>query len=250
MSQPFSPIPTAGQQARIHGTPGEQPRLRGLLRVLLPILCAVAAAGYLFGAALPWAPLPLPTVGGGLVVLALLLAIAVRTASRRLESFVKGARGEEAVGRILSLLPGDYAVFHGVTSGRDGQADDWDHVVVGPTGVFVVETKNWEGAIRVVDDRVLVGDREPDRPPLAQVERAANGLRALLRRVCEVPVAVQPLLCFTAPGAPARPVGVAGVIVCADRHLLDAILQRTEESLAPALRARIETALKDSLVRL
>ena len=62
-----------------------------------------------------------------------------------------GAIGEREVGSLLSRLPAGWTVFHAVPVG-DGEADI-DHLVVGPGGVFVVNTKNHEGA------RIWVGER-------------------------------------------------------------------------------------------
>lgn len=58
----------------------------------------------------------------------------------------RGAQGEIKAARTLDGLPDAFAVFHDYHP-RDasGQLARWnfDHVVVGPTGVFVVETKNY-----------------------------------------------------------------------------------------------------------
>jgi hypothetical protein len=56
----------------------------------------------------------------------------------------RGYEGERRTGEELAKLPDNYVVFHDF-SFHDG--DDWhdwnlDHIVVGPTGVFVLETKN------------------------------------------------------------------------------------------------------------
>ncbi|MGC0251284.1 nuclease-related domain-containing protein [Pseudactinotalea sp. Z1748] len=51
-----------------------------------------------------------------------------------------GADGEQAVAEQLSLLGGQWRVLHAVPVGERGS--DIDHVVIGPTGVFTVNTKN------------------------------------------------------------------------------------------------------------
>src|SRR5688572_28353468 len=54
----------------------------------------------------------------------------------------RGIEGEERVAALLdSLQPEGITVIHDLEIGR-GNAD---HVLVGPTGVFVVETKDWGG---------------------------------------------------------------------------------------------------------
>lgn len=58
-------------------------------------------------------------------------------------AWYRGALGEAAVGRLLHGLPDGWAVLHAVPVGK-GDADI-DHVVIGPGGVFTVNTKNHSG---------------------------------------------------------------------------------------------------------
>jgi hypothetical protein len=69
------------------------------------------------------------------------------------ERAARGAEGERKVGAILENLSPDWHVLHGVWLGRG----DIDHVLVGPGGVFTVETKSNRGQIPVdqIDPRML-----------------------------------------------------------------------------------------------
>ncbi len=73
------------------------------------------------------------------------------------ESFLIGADGEEYVIGILSALPEGYHVINDVNLHFDRaihwrERDEWiknsqiDHIVVGPSGVFLLETKNWKSS--------------------------------------------------------------------------------------------------------
>ncbi len=55
----------------------------------------------------------------------------------------KGALGEIAVGRILEGLGPEWLVLHAVPVGTG--SSDIDHVLVGPAGVFTLNTKNHSG---------------------------------------------------------------------------------------------------------
>lgn len=59
----------------------------------------------------------------------------------------KGKVGEKLVKRILSKLdPKSYYVLHNVTVYTEyGDTTQIDHIVIAETGVFVIETKNYEG---------------------------------------------------------------------------------------------------------
>jgi uncharacterized Zn finger protein (UPF0148 family) len=73
------------------------------------------------------------------------------------ESFLIGADGEEHVIGVLSQLPAGYHVINDVNL-HFSKAIHWreyneyikncqiDHVVVGPTGIFLLETKNWKAS--------------------------------------------------------------------------------------------------------
>jgi hypothetical protein len=55
----------------------------------------------------------------------------------------KGALGEIAVGQILERLGPEWTILHAVPVG--GGAFDIDHVLIGPAGVFTLNTKNHAG---------------------------------------------------------------------------------------------------------
>ncbi|MGU9544976.1 nuclease-related domain-containing protein [Bacillus cereus] len=61
----------------------------------------------------------------------------------------KGKVGEKLVKRVLSKLePKKYYVLHNVTVYTEyGDTTQIDHIVIAETGVFVIETKNYEGWI-------------------------------------------------------------------------------------------------------
>lgn len=210
-----------GRHARMYGSPGERARLLGLFRAAAPIIAVVGVAGYLVRAAAPVPRLGSTTVGVLFLALAAMLAVAVLLSRRRLAAFVKGARGEEWVAHELGFLPGTYTIFNGpMPGGRPlSSRSECDHVVVGPTGVFVVETKNWSGKITVRDGQILCDGRKPSRPPLDQVRAEANALRELLRRECGHDMRVRPIVCFAAGRVEGGPTGAGGVIVCGVRDL-------------------------------
>lgn len=67
------------------------------------------------------------------------------TAFRASSNWAKGADGEAAAGAVLATLSDDYIVFHDFNPTQAGVVVDWnvDHIVIGPNGMFVVETKNY-----------------------------------------------------------------------------------------------------------
>ncbi|WP_411373451.1 nuclease-related domain-containing protein [Arthrobacter sp. MPF02] len=71
----------------------------------------------------------------------------------------RGALGEIAVGRLLERLGPEWLVLHAVPVGTG--ASDIDHVLVGPAGVFTLNTKNHEGQpVWVAGRTLMVGGRK------------------------------------------------------------------------------------------
>jgi len=62
-------------------------------------------------------------------------------------SKVKGKIGEKFVGAFLSRLGDEYVVINDVTLITDGDSTQIDHIVVSLKGIWVIETKNYQGWI-------------------------------------------------------------------------------------------------------
>lgn len=107
--------------------------------------------------------------------------------------------GERAVGQFLEKLREDgYQVFHDVV----GEGFNVDHVVIGPAGVFAVETKTFSkprrGEAKVVCDgrRILVNGVAPDRDPIVQGKAQASWLRSVLAESTGRTFLVRPVILF------------------------------------------------------
>lgn len=161
--------------AEIHGKAGEWTRVKGTVLGLWPLFIGIFFCG--FSAALAVAGHP--ALGGILGVLSLVgCVLSYLIGLRRVERFFKGARGEERVSGILQSLPSRYHVFNDFVAG----GLHVDHVVVGPAGVFAVETKNWRGKITIEDDQILVDGQLPSRPPLTQLLRETARVKTALAK--------------------------------------------------------------------
>ena len=113
------------------------------------------------------------------------------------QSWGAGAEGEEHVGRILNqLAQAGWLVMHDLQVSRSGK--NVDHLVIGPPGVFVVETKNVSGAVRVDGPDIQVNGYAKDY--VEKLEWQALQVREeLLSRVGWESLWVQGLLVFVAP---------------------------------------------------
>jgi len=102
---------------------------------------------------------------------------------RERKKWRKGAVGECMVSDVLSALSDEYWVINDITT----DSGNLDHVVVGPTGVFAIETKHWRGTVAAGSDGELVlNGKATSTPNVGQLVRRTMAVReqviALTRR--------------------------------------------------------------------
>jgi hypothetical protein len=227
--------------AATYGSPGQAPRTLGPFRVFWPLIPFCLLAGWLLRAALPAPELNRSLAGGLLILLAMGLALFMNWSARRLQSFIKGAEGEEKVARELSFLPDSCTVFHDLQP--SDEAIDIDHVVVAPAGLFVIETKNWNGAITFEKGAVVCNGRPATRPPLKQVREAAAALLHHLDTAGCPQVSAQPVLCFAGSPPDEQVSNVGGVRICTTETLRDLFENTVENPLPEGTRSMITAEL-------
>ncbi len=102
-----------------------------------------------------------------------------------------GATGERFVAARLSTLPAGWTVLHSLPVGRNGA--DIDHLVVGPGGVFTVNTKHHvDASVWVAGRTVLVAGSS--RPIVQKAEAEARRVDRIVARVLPDPPAVRPVV--------------------------------------------------------
>ena len=153
----------------------------------------------------------------------------------------RGAAGERQTARLLGRLGRDgYVVFHDLAM-PDSPAN-LDHLVVGPSGVFIIDSKQWTGQVHQSADGLLWHNHYRLDRTLATIRWQAETLGRLLG----VPVA--PLVCVHGAHIPhggLRAQGVAVVPAALLRSALgdDQVLSDAEvELLAATVRMRLRPA--------
>ncbi|WP_244950145.1 nuclease-related domain-containing protein [Streptomyces griseofuscus] len=138
------------------------------------------------------------------------------------DSWRKGLAGERRVGAELNRLrPHGWRVLHSVPLANKV---DIDHLLIGPGGVFSINTKHHhKRAVWVGDDSVKVDHGKP--APYARKSRAeAKRVARVLERYCDFPVPVEPVLVF---------VGVTELKVVATQLDVRVYQERQVSALAP-----------------
>lgn len=117
------------------------------------------------------------------------------------DSRQKGVIGEEEVDYALKWLDKSYIVVPKMLSKRHGQqcielinldfideVQEYDHIVIGKQGVFVIETKNYSGKLIVDTNGNWIrikkdGTSEGERNPVQQVDRHEKLLKSFLKGI-------------------------------------------------------------------
>jgi hypothetical protein len=150
-----------------------------------PLVAAAGLAGQVLAA-----QVGLPQ--GGLVGLAVAALVGWRLRFRPSEqarTWQRGAEGERHTARQLRRLTRDgFVVFHDLAVPGNTRANV-DHLVIGPTGVFVIDSKQWTGSVHQGADGLAWHNHYPLDRTLETVRWEAQVIGRLLG------TRIHPLLC-------------------------------------------------------
>ena len=157
-------------------------------------------------------------------------------------SWYKGALGEMAVAGLLAWLPDEWTVLHSVPVG--GGSADIDHVVIGPPGVFTLNTKSHpDQELWIGGHGLLVSGQKTNYIGLAAAEAARAS--TLLSTASGLTVPVTPVLVFVRPGQrTVRALPEGGVRVLADSELLVFLQAQRREFSDEQLRRIVNVATR------
>ncbi|RSS89976.1 NERD domain-containing protein [Streptomyces sp. WAC05292] len=110
------------------------------------------------------------------------------------DTWYTGLEGERKVGRELARLSSlGWRVLHGIQKNNGG---DIDHLLIGPGGVFSINTKTHRGASVWVGDAMVKVNGGKPHPYAAASKAEADYVRGVLERYCDFEVPVEPVLVF------------------------------------------------------
>jgi hypothetical protein len=227
----------SGQPAQYVGQQAADKRRLLIVQALWGIGLIAAIAGFLLGSTLHRITMPpLATFIGSTACLGLswlLSKEAIHCIDKTHRDRLKmesGAFGETVVAHQLSKLPSEYHVLNDIDAGYG----NLDHVVVGPTGVFVIDAKNWRGIISAAPDSTILLNGNPVSPSnTAKFITRIMGVKKNLNLPERLDVQFfQPVLAFTSAHVNAK-WGATGKIHCVlDYKLIDYILGRKHQPLS------------------
>jgi hypothetical protein len=175
----------AQQLARASFTPQRRGGRWALL--ILGLLTLAVAVGALFVGQLLWPAWILGILTLGAVAILIFYEWRFKSAGVLRNQLRAGLRGQRHLVRVLSALDDSYYLINNLQ--LPGRADDIDHLVVGPSGIFALETKNHRGRIFWQDGqwhqaKISRSGRlqpaEPIRDPTRQLKRNVDYLRGCI----------------------------------------------------------------------
>jgi hypothetical protein len=175
------------------------------------VILGVGAAGGVFGSLL--AP-RLGLILGGLAATAAGWGLRFQP-SLEAVAWRRGAAGERRTARILAALERHgWAVLHDLAI--PGSQANIDHLVVGPGGVFVIDSKQYRGRLQLDPSGRLWHGRYPLAPTLRAVSFEADRAARVLS---DPGLVVVPIVAVHGARVPWGKVVVEGVPVVTARHL-------------------------------
>jgi Nuclease-related domain len=188
-------------------------------RTLLLRLAGIALAGLVAALAVDQV---VPALAGwaGLVAAGLVGWRLRFRVSQDARNWQRGARGERRTARQLDrLAPHGWVVFHDLAV-PDSRANA-DHLLIGPAGVFLVDSKNWRGRLAFAPDGTLWHGSYPLTATLATIGFEAAAIAGALA----VPgLAVEPLLVVHGSTIPWGEQYLGGVAILPAGRLLATLL--------------------------
>jgi hypothetical protein len=185
-------------------------------------------------------------LAGIAVIARLLINRVIDNLEKKRIDFRKGATGEALVGYILAGFPDAYRIIPGVET----SFGDIDHVVVGPTGVYAVDTKNWRGIVTADDQgELLLNGRPTKKPAIGNLTRSIMTTKKKIKARSALDPYVRGVLAFPSARVEAK-WGTTGPVHCiTDEQLYDYIVEKkkrlTKKEIESISQAFLATARKD-----
>ena len=137
-------------------------------------------------------------------------------------NFRKGAVGEAVIGYILEGFPDDYRVINDLST----PFGNIDHVVIGPNGAYIIDTKNWKGVVSADGNgELLLNGKPTQKTEVKNLTRRIMSIKEKIKVLCSLDPYVQGVFAFPSAFVEAR-WGSTGYVNCmTDERLHDYIVE-------------------------
>ncbi|MDD2272431.1 MAG: nuclease-related domain-containing protein [Desulfuromonadaceae bacterium] len=227
-----------------HGNAGQGARIMAFKRDLIVLGCALG----MFFIAWQWmknaasiSALGLPAIIALIVAFKFLLnKVEKKTkyVKKRAKDADRGAAAEVKVAATMAELPEGFTAFHDLAF----SGFNIDHVVIGTSGIFLVETKSHGGKVTTEGDKLLLNGNPTDKDFINQTWSQTYQLKSFLKEQTGKEYQVKPVLCFSKAFVQLRQ-AIKGVAVV-NSKFLNELLQRQKPLLSSEDLKAVSAALK------
>ena len=174
-----------------------------------------------------------PLYGAVILLFDAILVMSAFVTPNSITAWQIGAGGEVRTGRLLAPLESEgFRILHDRKIPRAGSANI-DHIVLGPPGVFVVETKSYSGSLQIRGDEIFVAGRRKNGW-IDEVNREAMAVQtALGAELAALGLTVTRVICVHRADLPWFKSEVRGVRVVSGKDLISR-LRKAVPILSPA----------------
>lgn len=251
-SSPSGPAPSATASAAGTSAQAEfdrrrahtRERIRNSWPLLVGVTLVVMVAAYL--GVDGWLG---PSMGAMAAIgVAAVFGLGVLSLPQTTTAWLKGAEGERRTARhLVGLEEAGFVVLH--DRRVPGYGGNLDHVAIGPSGVWAIETKRLTGKVEIFGDELRIGGRRRDRI-IDQTYREAIAVQVALRdHLDPLGLTVTPIICLHDGELPWFNKTVRGVRLASGRGLVRQISEGAErltgeqvQRLADVASARLQPA--------
>jgi len=174
----------------------------------------------------------------------------------KLANYYLGLKGERWVGDMLNwMLKDGFEVFHDFPIEPDGKTGNIDHVIVGPNGVFAIETKTYRKPKDTADGKNYEVKFDgkllsfPDRTTKKGIGQATHNARLLSKHLSaslDTSIEVFPILAL--PGWFVESTSRDPLLVLNPKNIRSAVLKKTptiDDSLKRKISYQLELRCRD-----
>jgi len=112
----------------------------------------------------------------------------------QLGKWKRGGEAEQEVEDVSYELPEDFIILRDIVIGKIGNIDE---IIVGPTGIWIIEVKSHTGKITFDGKELRRNGELLEKDFLEQVWSQVNAVRNILKRELRKSFFVQPVICFS-----------------------------------------------------
>ena len=142
-------------------------------------------------------------------------------------NYRRGADGEFRVGNALGLFPDEYNIINDLKT----DFGNIDHVVVGPSGVYVLDSKNWRGIITADENgEILVNGKPINKPEVKILTSRVMNIKEKVKTLCGLDPYIKGVLVFPSAHVDAKWGTTKAVHCIRDEQLYDYIVENKKSN--------------------